>query len=235
MYVEEVAMDASANAGAESLSCQLCGYLSPTLRIYISHLRQVHSKDDKFSVICGIQQCRLRFSTFGAYNSHVYRMHRSSLGLNIARSNDERQISEPEVTESLSLEEVYQVPTYRFENSDPPEELQYDVWHLLGMDQDQQQKEAATFLLKLKEVCNVSERTVSEVITGYQGLLTNTLAVVKASVKDTLGNAGVCVADIAGLDEAFTNVQDVFQGLDTTYRQEKYFRDQFKMVVRSMP
>ena len=103
------------------------------------------------------------------------------------------------------------------------------------MDQDQQQRESATFLLKLKEVCNVSERTVSEVITGYQGLLTNTLAVVKASVKDALGNAGVCVADIAGLDEAFTNAQDVFQGLETTYLQEKYFRDRFNMVVRSIP
>ena len=226
----------SARAGAEPLSCQLCGYLSPTLRI---HLRQVHSKDDQFSVICGIQQCRQRFSTFGAYNSHVYRMHRSSLGLNVHKAvgaNDEQNSSELEVTpsENPTPEEVYQGPTYQFENYDPPEELQYDVWHLLGVDKDQQQKEAATFLLKLKEVCNVSEHTVSEVIAGYQGLLKNTLAVAKASVKDTLGNAGVCVADIAGLDEAFANVQDVFQGLETTYLQEKYFRDRFNMVVRSI-
>ena len=62
-------------------------------------------------------------------------------------------------------EEVHQGPGYLFENYDPPEELQY-VWHLLGVDKDQQQKEAATFLLKLK-VCNVSERTVGEVIAGY--------------------------------------------------------------------
>ena len=233
-------MDASASAGAEPLSCQLCGYLSPTLRIHVSHLRQVHSKDDPFSVICGIEQCRQRFSTFGAYNSHVYRMHRNSLGLNVHKavgSSDEQNSSELEITssETSTLEEVYQGPAYQFENCDPPEELQYDVWHLLGVDQEQQQRESATFLLKLKEVCNVSERTISEVITGYQGLLTNTLAVVKASVKDTLGNAGVCVADIAGLDEAFTNVQDVFQGLETTYLQEKYFRDRFNMVVRSIP
>ena len=106
--------------------------------------------------------------------------------------------------------------------------------HLLGMDKDQQQKEAATFLLKLKEVCNVSDRTVSEVIAGYQVLLKNSLVVTKASVKDTLGNAGVCVADIAGLDEAFANVQDVFQGLETTSLQGKYFRDRFNLVVRSI-
>ena len=87
------------------------------------------------------------------------------------------------------------------------------------MDKYQQQKEAATFLLKLKEVCNVSERTVSEVIASYQVLLKHILAVAKASsVRGTLGSAGVCVADIAGLDEAFANVQNVFQGLDTTSR-----------------
>ena len=170
---------ASASAGAEPLSCQLCGFLSPTLRIHVSHLRQVHSKDNPFSVICGIQHCRQQFSTFGAYNSHVYRMHRNSLQLNVhmnvVGSSDKQNSSERlEITssETSTLEEVYQGPAYQFENCDHPEELQYDVWNLLGVDQDRQQRESATFLLKLKEVCNVSERTVSEVITGYQGLLT---------------------------------------------------------------
>ena len=55
------------------------------------------------------------------------------------------------------------------------------------------------------------------------------MTVVKASVKDALGNAGVCVADVAGLDEAFTNAQDVFQGLETMYLQKKSFRDGFNM------
>ena len=51
----------------------------------------------------------------------------------------------------------------------------------------------------------------------------NTLAIAKSTVKDTLGNAGVFMADIAGLDEASTNAQDVFQGLETTYLQENYY------------
>ena len=67
-----------------------------------------------------------------------------------------------------------------------------------------------------------------------QVLLKNTLAIAKASVKDTLGNAGVCVADIAGLDEAFANVQDVFQGLETTYLHVEYFQNRFNTVVRSI-
>ena len=34
-----------------------------------------------------------------------------------------------------------------------------------------------------------------------------------------------------GLDEAFQNVPGVFQGLETTYKQEKYFRENFNLVV----
>ena len=83
----------------------------------------------------------------------------------------------------------------------------------------------------LKEVCNVSERTVAEVITGSRSLFTHSLGVVKASVKSTLGNAGICFSNIEGLDEVFMNVPDVFEGLETTYKQEKYFRDHFNLMV----
>ena len=33
----------------ETISCQLCSLILPNLQIYISHLKQVHSKDPNFS------------------------------------------------------------------------------------------------------------------------------------------------------------------------------------------
>lgn len=59
----------------------------------------------------------------------------------------------------------------------------------------------------------------------------HTVGVVKASVKSTLGNAGICFSNIDGLDEVLMNVPDVFEGLETTYMQEKYFRDHFNLMV----
>lgn len=103
--------------------------------------------------------------------------------------------------------------------------------HLLGVEKEEQKLEAAKYLLKLKEVCNVSERTVSEVIKGYRHLFGHSLRVVKATVKDSLGEAGIHMSDIKGLEEAFVDVPDVFEGLGTTYMQEKYFRDYFHVQV----
>ena len=91
----------------EVVCCQLCSFLSPSLRAHISHLRQVHAKDSNFSLVCGIQQCDQRFSTFGSYNSHVYRVHRNSLGLDVPSGvclsdaqddcDDEQSTAEPVV------------------------------------------------------------------------------------------------------------------------------------------
>ena len=187
----------------EAVSCQLCRFLSPSIRSNVSHLRQVHSG---FSLVCGIHHCHQHFSTFGAYNSHVYRSHRTSLGLDI-----------PNTLSSVSSYDDQQdlissiAPIYHFESHEPPGD---DVWHLLGVDGAQQQKEAATFLLKLKEVCNVSDRTIGEVVSGCQGTL--------LVCSEGISKVGINFSDVEGLDEVFQNVPG---GLETTYKQEKYFRE----------
>ena len=217
---------------SKTVTCQLCGLLSPNLRSYVGHVRQVHSKDPNFSLICEIRGCSQQFSTFGAFNSHVYRAHRDSLGL--STSFDDNDTPDPEHSSedpaTSTLQSEFPV-LFCFENFEFPEDLQYDIWHLLGVDKQQEQREAAKFLLKLKEICRVSERTINVVITGYRHLFGHSLRVVKAGVKDSLGNAGVNMSDIDGLEDAFAEVPDVFQGLHTSYLQEKYFRDHFDLRV----
>lgn len=79
---------------SKTVTCQLCGLLSPNLRSYVGHVRQVHSKDPNFSLTCEIRGCSQQFSTFGAFNSHVYRAHRDSLGL--STSSDDNDTPDPE-------------------------------------------------------------------------------------------------------------------------------------------
>lgn len=77
-------------------------------------------------------------------------------------------------------------------------------------------------------MCNVSERTVGEVINAYDGLSSFSLSVLKASVKEALGNSGICFSDIAGLDE-------VFQNVPWNYLQTgKYFDDNFDYLVSTL-
>ena len=51
--------------------CPLCSSPSPTLKLYVSHLRVMHSKDPSFSILCGVGGCREVFRTFSAFNSHI--------------------------------------------------------------------------------------------------------------------------------------------------------------------
>ena len=164
-----------------TFSCQLCRLLSPDLRSYISHVRQVHSKDPNFSLTCEIRECSQQFSSFGAFNSHVYRAHRDSLGLNTSANDDavHQHSSEAPTSSTLSATQSDFPVLYCFGDHELPEDLQYDIWHLLGVDQQQEQREAAKFLLKLKEICRVSEHTVNKVVSGYRRLFAHSLRVVK--------------------------------------------------------
>ena len=73
---------------SRTVECSLCGYLSPTLSLYVSHLRLVHSKDKTFYVTCGIDKCTEVFGAFAALNSHIYCHHRVALGLERAPEVD---------------------------------------------------------------------------------------------------------------------------------------------------
>ena len=60
--------------------CQICYYVSPSLKIHISHLRLVHQGDSSFNLVCDIGGCRQQFGAFDAFNSYVYCTHRQALG-----------------------------------------------------------------------------------------------------------------------------------------------------------
>ena len=110
-----------------------------SLRINVSYLRQVYSRDYRLSVMwnsilpptifnfrCLQQPC---VSYAQELNIH-----------NAVGSSDEQDSSERlEITssETSTFKEMYQGPAYQFENCDPSCS---DVWHLLSMDQDQQQR-----------------------------------------------------------------------------------------------
>lgn len=128
------------------------------------------------------------FPTFSAFNSHVYWAHRDSLGLDVFINDGagDQHLGEMPTTTCTHSPMQSGFPIYCFEDQDLPEDLQYDIWHLLGVDQQQEQREAAKFLLKLKEICRVSKRIVNEVVTGYRHLFAHSLHVVKSSVKDSL-------------------------------------------------
>lgn len=68
---------------SQLVTCPLCSISLVSIRSYISHIRLCHYKDTDFELTCGISDCVAVFSTFGAFNSHVYRHHRDILRLTV--------------------------------------------------------------------------------------------------------------------------------------------------------
>ena len=137
--------------------CPLCGFLSPSLQLYVSYFRMVHSEYPNFSVSCGIDGCVELFRSFSAYNSHVYRRHRSALGINSPLSTpDPEEIAEHQQLDLTTQVENCNLPNEDsfWEHSEPRREQQIELSPQQMNSPDysvQCQKSNADFLMTLSE------------------------------------------------------------------------------------
>ena len=212
--------------------CPLCHYFCPSLALYISHLRLVHNGDPTFNVSCPIDCCQKAFCTFSAFNSHIYRDHRVALGLD-QRDTEFQRLPEASAVADNTVE------FSENENMDSsPGQLLHRERELsplsvslgTGINQEQQQKESAKFILKLREIRGISKVAVIDVVEGCQSLFQNTLARVKEGVKDKLSRFGINYSDVDELDTAI-DLPDPFEALNTIYLQETYFKEHFNYLV----
>ena len=207
------------------LECPLCSLLCPSLKAYVSHLRLVHGEDRDFYLFCGINNCQQEFLAFSAFNSHVYRHHRNELGLDgtCFLPDLEPEIDDPVVTPPVEQH------MYNFDEDDS--EFHHDLSYLLHTDRFEQQKKSAAFLLRLREVRGVTQKTVSEVVRENQAQFNRTIGRTKALVKDSLHLAGINYYDVEGLDSALLDLSAPYQGLETVYKQDKFYSEHFNFLV----
>ena len=99
---------------------------------------------------------------------------------------------------------------------------------MIGSDVEHIRQSSALFLLKLKEKRRITQ---VDIVGGCQGLFSQTIDRVQASVKAKLAELGVDLSQMDGLDEAFQHVIDPFEGIETCHLQERYFRDKLGLIV----
>lgn len=58
--------------------CPMCSFEAPTVKLVLNHLRNVHSNDPRFHVMCGIDGCARTYRKFSGLHSHLYRCHWTS-------------------------------------------------------------------------------------------------------------------------------------------------------------
>ena len=224
-------------AEAGSYSCPLCKTESPTLKLYVSHLRVVHSKDPSFGIICGVGGCREVFRTFSAFNSHIYRHHRADMGISQSQTSEHPGTSPMNLTESTSV--ANQVERIEYEEQDSQNEnasLQFTS--VPGLDHLQQlgttkadvsgTMVAAKMLLQLREGHQASQVALTEVISGCRLLCSQALNSLKEDIATVLQTSD---PERENLAVVLNKKYDPFESIDTNYLFEKYCADHLGYLV----
>ena len=218
--------------------CHLCEYYCPSLRLFVSHLRLVHSQDPNFNIVCNIAQCTEVFRSFSAFSTHIYRKHRTSLGL-----EESHGLSEPAESSAMidlhavSLRSSTAVPVMAVASySDDSEVEGVSIPVLTGQvgshpGVSDQRTQNAQFLLTLTEGRQLSQVALNEVIEICRTISKQTVSQIKEGVLSALNDAGVNSALVPGLDDSFLSVPDAFEKLDTPYLREKFYREHFNYQV----
>ena len=141
----------------------------------------MHSKDPSFNILCGIGGCQEVFRTFSAFNSHVYRHHRSDLGM----TTDAPIISLPQ-TYDLGGPSLLSGPEETMECEEQPIESQQEAddpvplphtssEHALHASEFDRTVMAAKMLLQLREGCQVSQVAMSEIVSSCRSICSQAL------------------------------------------------------------
>ena len=233
-----------ANMATAVLTCPLCESLSLTLKAYISHLRLVHAKDSSFRVMCGINGCREIFRAFSAFNSHVYRHHRTALGLGSDETVDQ-QSGSGSTHEANSAAHSTDYDTLlttggsttagqlnRTKEGDGGDDnMQLSSYRSPSTDSDLCAPYAAKFLLQLREGRQISQVAVSDVIDGCKALCKKTADKMKNTFQLSLAAADIALEDVPGMTDIFAQDPDPFRGVETNYLYEKFCIEHLGCVV----
>ena len=88
-----------------------------------------------------------------------------------------------------------------------------DIQYFIGSDEEKVRRSSALFLLKLKEQSRISQVAIDDIVDGCKSLFSQTVLRVQAGVRATLAESGVDPSTINGLDGAFEDVLNPFEGL----------------------
>lgn len=207
-----------------TLICSLCSTRSPSISLWMSHLRQVHQSETNISLSCPMDECCSVYSKVNSLCSHVYRRHKDLL------SGSVRDTSTAAITRQAGDSSEATSSGFIFDLS-LPESLRHDVNQLLHLDAYEQKKKSILFLMQLKEERLLTQAAVNDVVSGCKEVFEHTLCHLKAGVSEKLSKAGIDSSDIDGLDSVFSDMSDPFKGLESAYLQDKFISEELGCIV----
>lgn len=184
-------------SAAGSYRCTICRrFAAPSLNGVLKHIGTIHSHEPHFRVVCGVNDCPKAYNNYHSFRKHLRRKHPEYI-----------QTSRPSITQTnqfCSLDED------EFQESEVPYRSEFS---------------STQFLLKCKEVGQIPQGVLNDLISDITLLVNNSLESMSSEVRATLESNNICVEDIAGLEGALQadSFRKPFKGLESEYLQKKAF------------
>ena len=204
--------------------CWLCfRFTSPTLKGVIRHIGCIHAHEANFFTYCGVNSCSRSYTNFYSFKKHLYRHHRCELD------------SAYQVNISVNLSEYTEDNASNIPNTDsstvsvqPHGELAttYSPHSTYNFSK----RMVALFLLKAKEIHKVSQKSLDGIIADFTTFINLLLEDLQCEMKYWVSSKNYLIND-TDLYNIFQKFFDPFNGMNTRYLQEKYFRETLQMLV----
>ena len=220
----------------ELFSCQRCPFRCPSWRNHIRHTFEAHSCEPNFSFRCDINGCTKTTSNYSTLMSHLSRRYRDV--------DIESPAVHSIVTSLPDDEDGTRMDLCGFETSspngspgpdtsDPTEDQMCPLAPNLTAQQSLQ-RSAALFLLTLKERYQLTQSALDFTVSQVKEMLfydhQEKVAAINTALRNQAGEPTRTQAELSDCLE----YKNPFATLQTEHLQNKYYRENFGLVVSSI-
>ena len=213
---------------ATTFHCKHCSYVSLIWKD-LKHAFEAHSAIPGFNFSCQINGCVQTFKKYSSILSHISRSHG---GLSQLESDSVTVYSGSDVTNFFDNDNGSHMDELHSQEYDAIATSESSTDGIIQLpeltDMLKCERSAALFLLTLKERHRLTQVGLDFTVEQVQNIISMMTDHLKSSVKNHFeGNNNLHLINI---DEIFS-FANPFERLQTAYMQNKYFKENFKLVV----
>ena len=197
-------------ATSAGFTCSIClTYTSSNINAVLRHIGSIHSHEPGFLVRCGISGCSRTYSNYHSFRKHIRRKHYHSLAL---EENLESNVNDATVSD-----------TERFNDTSTTQEEETES--MSGVQEglvSMKQKSAILFTLKCKEVRQISQLALNDLLGDVSIIVQQTVDSLQSKVTNTLRQKGLPTEELSQIfiDE---DLRAPFKCLESSYMQKKAY------------
>ena len=222
--------------------CQLCNqYAKLSLKEILRQVRDVH-RCFSSPVVCGVNDCPSTASSYESLRQHMYKKHRDELFPNTTETEDvdgqghrdgdrgDLSINIDHFT-NVSTDESIEISP-EFANALVPSGGVGSEASCSKISESTAVLEAAKYILKLRDGKGLTQVVTDTILGDIQTLINYTTESLEKKVMSSLVDTNkLSSTELAQIQSLFSSSEEMFEGINTEYKQETFFKENFSYVV----